>query len=91
MNTSVLKAGRIQGEGSLVSGVQTKLEPSSWDISHTNNHSKLIRKEKVMAPQSKGVKNSRKQTIKHYKIDYWTPKFIFLYDSLLLLEFQDDL
>jgi hypothetical protein len=44
-----------------------------------------------MATQSKGVKNSRKQTIKHYKIDYWTPKFIFLYDSLLLLEFQDDL
>jgi len=43
-----------------------------------------------MGPQSKRVKNSRKQTTKHYKADAEHPRNS-LYESVLLLEFQDNL
>ncbi len=50
------EVGQIQGEGSVVSGVQTKFEPSSWYIWHIRIHKKWIRNEKVKAHQV-GVKN----------------------------------
>jgi hypothetical protein len=67
----VLSAGRIQGEGSIVSAVQIKLEPSYWHIWRTKNHQKKwIKIQKVTPPKIEGVKNSKKQTIKHYKVGY---------------------
>jgi hypothetical protein len=65
-NTQELRAGQIQGEGSLVSGVQKNLNPSTWCIWDTNNCWKWIRNEKVTAPQSKGG-----QEFKKYK-PHWT-------------------
>jgi hypothetical protein len=41
-------------------------------------------------PQVEGVKNSRKQTTVHYKVDSWTPN-LFFYVGLLLLEYKDNL
>jgi hypothetical protein len=50
------------------------LNPSSWHIWHINNHWKWIRNEKIITPQIKGVKNSKKQITKHYKANFQTPK-----------------
>jgi len=47
----VVRASGIQGEGSVVSGVQTKLEPFFLlHILYTKNNKKQIRIEKVRAP-----------------------------------------
>jgi hypothetical protein len=43
-----------------------------------------------MAPQGKGVKNLRKQTIKHYKAGSWTPKKLFVW-FFIIIRFKDDL
>jgi hypothetical protein len=53
----MLKASKIQGEGPVVFGVQTKLEPLL--LAHLAHYklSKQKRIEKVMAPQVEGVKN----------------------------------
>jgi hypothetical protein len=53
-------------EGSIVSGVQTKLEPLLLAHMTLTIVKKWIRNEKVTAFQSE-VKNSKKQTIEHYK------------------------
>jgi hypothetical protein len=51
------------------------LNPFSWHIWHINNCWKWIRNEKVMTPPKvKGVKNSKKQTTKHYQSHSQTPK-----------------
>jgi hypothetical protein len=72
--------------------LKQNLNPSSWLIWNTNNLKKQIRNEKVIAHQSKGGQELKKQTTKHYKCwDSWTPKQNSLYDALLLLEFKDDL
>ncbi len=52
----MLKAGWIQGEGFVVSGVLKKFEPPSL----ATFDQKQIRNEKVIAPKVKGVKNSNK-------------------------------
>ncbi len=44
---------------------------------------------KLQPTKIKGVKNSLKQTTKHYKCRFLNTKNIFL--ALLLLEFEDDL
>jgi hypothetical protein len=49
--------GRIQGEGSIVSGVQTKLKPL---LLMYLVHQKQIRMEKVIAPQSRGDQELKK-------------------------------
>jgi len=41
-------------------------------------------------PKLERVKNSKKQTTKHYKANSWTLKSN-LYVAMLLLEFKDDL
>ncbi len=43
---------------------------------HYNNGQKQIKIEKVRAPQSRGVKNSKRQTVEYYKADSWPPKKI---------------
>jgi hypothetical protein len=43
-----------------------------------------------MAPKSKGVKNSKKQTIEHYKGRFFKHPKSSLYVALLLLKFKDD-
>jgi len=51
----VFRAGEIQGEDIVVSGVKTKLEPLLLaHFIHTRNHKKWIRIEKLMTPQNKG-------------------------------------
>jgi hypothetical protein len=57
--------GRPDPRGGLccVSGVQTKLERSSWCMWLTNNHWKLIKNEKVIGPQVK--EGSRTQKTNH--------------------------
>jgi hypothetical protein len=62
----------FEGEGSTVSGVQTKLEPFlPLDASDTltNNRQKWIKNEKITTRKVvKRVKNSKKnQTTKHYQ------------------------
>jgi hypothetical protein len=85
--------GRLdQGEGSIVSGVQTKLEPlllghlGIWCI---KSHKKNIRIEKVMAPK---VERSRTQKNKSSQQNqFLNTQKNFLYVALLLVEFHDDL
>jgi hypothetical protein len=86
----VLRTGRILGEGSVVFGLQIKLNLTFWCIWRTRNHKKWIRIEKVMAPKLEGVKNLKKQTNKHYKPKSDHPKKS-LYVVLLLLEVKNDL
>jgi len=45
---------------------------------------------KLWAPKVKGVKNSKKQTIEHYKGWFLNTQNILLYVVLLLLKFKDD-
>jgi hypothetical protein len=63
----MFKASQIQGEGSIVSDVQTKFEPSYWRLWGFKNHEKRNRIEKIMAPQSRGGQNSKIKTIECYK------------------------
>jgi len=64
----VLRAGRIQGEGFVVSGVQKKLEPLLLHIWHTKNCQKWNRIEKVTTSQyregSRTQKNKPPNTTK---------------------------
>ncbi len=71
------------------------LDPSSWHIWHTNNGWKWIRNQKVMAPQSKGVKNSKKnKQLKTTKAGSRTPKkflvccFVLITDQRLFVKFH---
>jgi hypothetical protein len=60
--------GRLDyGKGSIVSSVQTKLNPSYWHIWCIKNHQKQIGIEKVTTPKVEGVKKLKKQITKHYK------------------------
>jgi len=76
---------------SALSWVQTKLEPLLLvHPTHTDNHQNRLEMRKLRPvyptppPQVKGVKNSKEQTIEHYK---GQSLFVFL----LLLKFKDDL
>jgi hypothetical protein len=66
----MLKASKIQGEGPVVFGVQTKLEPLL--LAHLAHYklSKQKRIEKVMAPQVEGVKNSKKKPLNAIKVGF---------------------
>ncbi len=89
----MLKACWIQGEGFGVFGVQTKFEPLLLVYLAHSNHEKQNKIEKVMAPQSRGVKNSKKKKTYHQTLQKLIPKNPKnpLYVALLLLEFRDDL
>jgi hypothetical protein len=77
----VLKAGRIQ-EGSVVFGVQTKLEPLlSGALKMIKNGLEL---RKLWAPKVKGVKTSKKQTTECYKADSQSPKKFFVCCSVVI-------
>jgi hypothetical protein len=80
----MLRAGRIKGEGAVVSGVKTKLEPLlliHLTLTIIENRSKM---RKIQLPQSKGVKNFKKQTTKHYKSQFSNTKKNSFYVALLL-------
>jgi hypothetical protein len=83
----VLRAGWIQAEGSVVFSVQRKLEPLL--LTHLTQQ-QLSKTEKITTPQSKGVKNSKNQTIKLQRL---VPKHSkhFFYVVMLLLKVKDDL
>jgi hypothetical protein len=57
----------MKGRAQLFLVSKQNLNPSSSHIWHINNGWKRIRNEKVIAPPSKGVKNSETETIEHYK------------------------
>jgi hypothetical protein len=60
---------RSKGRASLFLVSKQNLNPSYWHILYTKNRKKWIRIEKLMTPQNRGVKNSKKQTIECYKAD----------------------
>jgi hypothetical protein len=85
----VLRAGRIQGEGSIVLGDQTKFEPILFGTSLT-----LDEKVRKLQPtlRVKGVKTSKKNKSSNTtRASSPTPKKNSFYVALLLLEFKDDL
>jgi len=64
----VLRAGWIQGEGSIVSGVQKKLQPlflAAYDT--LTIFEKGLEMRKLQPPKVKGVKNSKNQATQHYQ------------------------
>ncbi len=40
---------------------------------------------KLPPPKVRGVKNSKKQTTKHYKVDFQRPKYFFVYCSIAIM------
>jgi hypothetical protein len=64
---STLRAGRMHGRASLFLLFKQKLNPSYWCIWCIQNHKKWITTEKVSAPESKGIKNPKTQTVERYK------------------------
>ncbi len=88
----MLRAGWIQGEGSIVSGVQKKLQPlflAAYDT--LTIFEKGLEMRKLQPPKVKGVKNSKKQTTEHYQSQFLNTQKKSLYVAALLLEFIDDL
>jgi hypothetical protein len=75
VNTQALRAGQIQGQGSIVSGVPTKLEPLllMHPVQYKSSTNELELRQ-LWPPKEEGVKNSEKQTVQHYKADSQTPK-----------------
>jgi hypothetical protein len=54
----LLRAGRIQGDGSVVSGVPTKLEPFLLaHLTHLTIVKNGLEMKKLLAPKVKGVMN----------------------------------
>ncbi len=62
----MLKAGWIQGDGSIVYGVLTKLEPHFLGTFDTLTIVKNgLEMRKLQAPKVKGLRTRKKQTTKH--------------------------
>ncbi len=89
---NLLVTKHLNAQGMLgVFGVQTKFEPLLLVYLAHSNHEKQNKIEKVTAPQSRRVKNSKKEN--HQIVQTLISKYPknSLYVALLLLEFQDDL
>jgi hypothetical protein len=70
----VLRTGRIQGEGSVVYNVQTKLEPPPIGASGALKIVKNGLELRKFLPSKVEGSRTQKQTIKHYKVNSQTLK-----------------